>query len=100
MSVSSRGLVGAVREPPKSPLSPRLTRGRKRTGLINQLFIGSVLMRSRVKRGNRAVLTHPPEICRAYSPKTTSHIISRLPQMLHNASNHFGGEAAHSRAVA
>ncbi|RHR48397.1 hypothetical protein DWW90_20200 [Parabacteroides sp. AF17-28] len=43
----------------KSPLSPRMTRGRKRTGLINQLFIRLVLMRSRVKRGNRAVLTHP-----------------------------------------
>ncbi|RHR61255.1 hypothetical protein DWW90_03780 [Parabacteroides sp. AF17-28] len=39
-------------------MSPRLTRGRNRTGLINQLFIRSVLMRSRVKRGNRAVLTH------------------------------------------
>ena len=45
----------------KVPLFPRLTRGRKRTGLINQLFIGSVLMRSRVKRGNKAVLTQPPE---------------------------------------
>ncbi|RDU47287.1 hypothetical protein DWU89_20435 [Parabacteroides acidifaciens] len=48
----------------KVPLSPRLTRGRKRTGLINQLFIGSVLMRSRVKRGNKAVLTQPPEVHR------------------------------------
>ncbi|RHO74940.1 hypothetical protein DW083_02135 [Parabacteroides sp. AF48-14] len=44
-------------------MSPRLTRSRKRTGLINQLFIRSVLMRSRVKRGNRAVLTHP-HLCR------------------------------------
>ncbi len=43
----------------KVPLSPRLTRGRKRTGLINQLFIGSVLMRSRVKRGNRTVFHTP-----------------------------------------
>ncbi|OUO07297.1 hypothetical protein B5F96_01100 [Parabacteroides johnsonii] len=33
-------------------------RGRKRTDLINQIFIGPVLMRSRVKRGNRIVSTH------------------------------------------
>ena len=49
------GIRGCV----KSPLSPRLTRGRKRTDFINQLFIRSVLMRSRVKRGNRAVLYCP-----------------------------------------
>ncbi len=48
----------------KVPLSPRLTRGRKRKGLINQLFIGPVLMRSRVKRGNKAVLTQPSEVHR------------------------------------
>ena len=41
----------------KRYLSPRLTRGRKRTGLINQIFIQSVFMRSRVKRGNKIVLT-------------------------------------------
>ena len=34
-------------------------RGRKKTDLINQIFIASVLMRSRVKRGNRIVLTPP-----------------------------------------
>ena len=34
-------------------------RGRKKTDLINQIFVASVLMRSRVKRGNRIVLTPP-----------------------------------------
>ncbi|MTU29324.1 hypothetical protein GMD66_08860 [Parabacteroides merdae] len=34
-----------------------MMRGRKRTDLINQIFIGPVLMRSRVKRGNRIVST-------------------------------------------
>ncbi|OUO03659.1 hypothetical protein B5F96_14960 [Parabacteroides johnsonii] len=34
-------------------------RGRKRTDLINQTFIGLVLMRSREGRGNRIVSTHP-----------------------------------------
>ncbi|RHO70560.1 hypothetical protein DW083_13320 [Parabacteroides sp. AF48-14] len=48
-----------IRRGCKISLSPRLTRGRKRTGLINQLFILPVLMRSRVKRGNEAIL-HPP----------------------------------------
>ena len=43
----------------KTPLSPRLTRGRKRASLINQMFIWLALMRSRVKRGNRIVLTSP-----------------------------------------
>ena len=32
--------------------------GRKRTGLINQIFIRSVFMRSRVKRGNKIVLAY------------------------------------------
>ena len=34
-------------------------RGRKRTDLIKQIFIGPVLMRSREGRGNRIVSTHP-----------------------------------------
>lgn len=34
-------------------------RGRKKTDLINQIFVASVLMRFRVKRGNRIVLTPP-----------------------------------------
>ena len=34
-------------------------RGRKKTDLINLIFVASVLMRSRVKRGNRIVLTPP-----------------------------------------
>ncbi|OUO03611.1 hypothetical protein B5F96_15500 [Parabacteroides johnsonii] len=34
-----------------------MTRGRKRTDLINQIFIGLALMRSRVKHGNRIVST-------------------------------------------
>ena len=38
-------------------IPPHLMRGRKRTDLINQIFIGPVLMRSRVKRGNRIVST-------------------------------------------
>ncbi|MBD9165469.1 MAG: hypothetical protein EGQ00_00215, partial [Parabacteroides johnsonii] len=33
---------------------------RKRTGLINQIFIRSVFMRSRAGRGNKVVLTHLP----------------------------------------
>ena len=37
-------------------------RGRKRTGLINQVFIGPVLMRSREGRGNRIVSTYPPSL--------------------------------------
>ena len=41
-------------------LSPRLTRGRKRTGLINQIFMQPVFMRSRAEHGNKAVLTHFP----------------------------------------
>ena len=40
-------------------LSPHLMRGRKRTDLINQIFIGPVLMRSRAGRGTRIVSTHP-----------------------------------------
>ena len=32
--------------------------GCKRTGLINQIFIRSVFMRSRVKRGNKIVLAY------------------------------------------
>ena len=40
-------------------LSPHLMRGRKRTDLINQIFIGPVLMRSRAGRGNRIVSRHP-----------------------------------------
>ena len=39
-------------------LVPALDAGRKRTDLINQIFIGPVLMRSREGRGNRIVLTH------------------------------------------
>ena len=40
------------------PLFPRLTRDHKRTDLINQIFIGSVLMRPRVKRGDKYISTH------------------------------------------
>lgn len=39
-------------------LFSRFTRGRKRTGLINQFFIQQVLTQSRIKRRNERPLTH------------------------------------------
>ncbi len=52
----------------KIHLSPRLTRGRKKASLINQMFIWLVLMRSRIKRGNRIVLTHLLFVLDSFAP--------------------------------
>ena len=58
LSLQGEAFFDVARRCVKISLSPHLMRGRKRTGLINQVFIGPVLMQSRVKRGNRIVSTH------------------------------------------
>ncbi len=49
----------------KCNLSPGPAQGRKRTGLINQMFIRPAFMRSRAGCKNKTVLTSPKS---AYTP--------------------------------